>query len=200
MTTLSLRFHTRSPFHLRQGGFAFVIALIILLAVTILGVATIRAALVEQRLATISLDRNIAFQAAEAALHIGERVAQQHARTVSPGPRLQADESCNPTVYQACSTGICDQVDPDCPLRALDPNFTGWMSVALADLNLGPLAGQQPAYLVEFLGGDYKCREPDPTKPSDPNNNCKRYRITARSQPDGSHRATVILETIYATE
>ncbi|MDM7457029.1 MAG: PilX N-terminal domain-containing pilus assembly protein [Tepidimonas sp.] len=200
MKRLSHRFLTRPPTLPQQGGFAFIIALIILLAVSILGVTTIRAALVEQRLATVSLDRNIAFQAAEAALHIGERVALQHARTVSPSPRLQADESCNPTVYQGCSTGICDQVDPDCSWRALDPDFTGWFTVTDADLNMGPLAGQQPAYLVEFLGGDYKCREPDPTKPSDPNNNCKRYRITARSQPDGSHRATVILETIYATE
>lgn len=200
MTRLARRFHATPSPRLPQSGFAFIVALVILLAVTILGVATIRVALVEQRLASISLDRNIAFQSAEAALRIAEGMAQQHARTVPPSPRLQSDASCDSTVYQACPEGICGQVDPDCPLRATDPRFTGWFPLADADMNLGPLAGQRPAYLVEFLGGDFKCREPDPTKPNDPNNNCKHYRITARSQPDGSRRATVLLEILFAAE
>lgn len=184
----------------RQSGFAFIVALVLLLAITLLGVATIRAGLVEQRLANASFDRNIAFQSAEAAIRIGERMAFQHAASAPLVNRMPSDDSCDASIYRACLDGLCPQVDPDCPLRSTDPSFTAWATVGATDLDLGALAGQRPAYLVEYLGGDFNCNEPDPTKPVDPSNKCKRYRISTRGEPAAGERATVFLEVVFATE
>ncbi|MEW6693907.1 MAG: PilX N-terminal domain-containing pilus assembly protein [Pseudomonadota bacterium] len=195
----------------RNGGFALIIALIILLAITVVGVTTIRSTLTEQRLANATLDRNIAFQAAEAALRVGETLARQHAENKKPlisgKCKIDADDTehfiscgdtCDTTMQANCVDGVCMLHDPDCPLRSQDPNFTGWTTAT--ELTLGSLAGQNPQYIVEFLGADFYCRPPDPTAPNDPNNYCKRYRITARSQPNAGDRATVILETLFVTE
>lgn len=192
--------HTTRPHTHRRdaGGFALIVALMILLAITVVGVTTIRSTLIEQRLASTTLDRNLAFQAAEAALRVGEMQAKLHAQTQPVEKHLESDDTCDTGRQANCTAGLCVLHDPDCPLRALDPNVTGWANAT--DLTLGTLAGATPQYLVEFLGADFFCREPDPTAPLDPNNYCKRYRITARSTPAGNDRATVILESLFVTE
>lgn len=190
-----------TPTHAQRhhaGGFALIVALVILLAITVVGVATIRSTLIEQRLANATQDRNLAFQAAEAALRVGEAQALLHAQTQPLTPQLSSDGSCDRARQANCTDGLCLLHDPDCPLRAQDPAFTGWANAT--GLNLGTLAGQSPQYIVEFLGADFLCHDPDPTNPNDPNNYCKRYRITARSLPAGNDRATVILETLFAAE
>ncbi|MFN3957347.1 MAG: PilX N-terminal domain-containing pilus assembly protein [Tepidimonas ignava] len=182
-----------------QDGFALVVALILLLAITIIGVTTIRTTLIERKLATATLDRNITFQAAEAALRRAEDIALAHSRTKPQLAQLVPDDSCDVTVQTNCNSGLCILHDPDCPLRSTDPSVTAWGTAS--GLDLGPLAGDvAPTYLVEFLGSNFYCREPDPTVPNDPNNYCKRYRITARAQPAGDSRSTVILESLYVTE
>lgn len=183
----------------RSQGFALIIALVLLVAISLIGVTTIRTALIEQKLATASLDRNIALQAAETALRLGEARALNHAKQAPLERALRGDGVCDvSTRSSSCNDGICILHDPDCPPRGQDPSFTAW---AIAnDAALGTLAGAKPTYVIEYLGADFECHTPDPTRPSDPNNKCKRYRITARSSPAGNDRATVILETIYATE
>ncbi|WP_334135631.1 pilus assembly PilX family protein [Tepidimonas sp.] len=181
-----------------SAGFTLVIALILLLAMTIIGVTTIRSTVIEQRLANATLDRNLAFQAAEAALRVGESVATIHARTAPALSQLAADGTCDRTVQSNCADGMCQLHDPDCPLRSSDLTVTAWATAST--VNLGPLMGQHPQYLVEFLGANFDCAPPDPTSPNDPDNNCKRYRITARAQPANNDRATVMLEVLFATE
>jgi type IV pilus assembly protein PilX len=55
-----------------QRGAALVVALLILLALTLVGTATARMSLLEERMTGNAQDRNIAFQAAEAALRAAE--------------------------------------------------------------------------------------------------------------------------------
>lgn len=59
-----------------QRGAAMVIALIMLLVLTLLATASARMTLLEERMTGNTQDRNVAFQAAEAALRSGELVAQ----------------------------------------------------------------------------------------------------------------------------
>jgi len=60
--------HTRK----RQLGVALVVALVFLLVLTILGVTAMQSATLQERMAGNLRDRNVGFQAAEAALRVGE--------------------------------------------------------------------------------------------------------------------------------
>lgn len=62
----------RSNYPRREGGAAMVIALVMLLVLTLLATASARMTLMEERMTGNTQDRNVAFQAAEAALRFGE--------------------------------------------------------------------------------------------------------------------------------
>ena len=70
-----------TPRHLpvahRERGAALVIALIMLLVLTVLGTATARMTLLQERMTGNTQDRRVAFQAAEAALREGEDLLEQ---------------------------------------------------------------------------------------------------------------------------
>jgi type IV pilus assembly protein PilX len=61
----------------RQRGAAMVIALIMLLILTVIGTATARMTLLEERMTGNTQDHRVAFQAAEAALREGEDFLEQ---------------------------------------------------------------------------------------------------------------------------
>ena len=52
-----------------------------------------------------------------------------------------------------------------------------------------------PQYIVEYLGNTFECEPGSPSTSSD----CKRYRITARSNA-GADRAAVMVQSTYATD
>jgi type IV pilus assembly protein PilX len=182
-----------------QTGAALIVALVLLVLVTLLGVAGLRTVSLEEKMAGGTYDRSIAFQAAEAALRAGEAVAGAQAHTSPPnsGFPTYTDESegssCPSNAINNCVNGLCPTPDKDCPPRWQDAGFTGWTNAANA-ANVSSLAGT-PQYFVEYLGNTFPCGgSPDP-------NNCKRYRITARSDPTlGDGRAAVVLQSIYATD
>ena len=53
-----------------------------------------------------------------------------------------------------------------------------------------------PQYFVEYLGNTYACRPGTATDPND----CKRYRITARSSDGTGGKTMVMLQSVYATD
>jgi type IV pilus assembly protein PilX len=61
----------------RQRGAAMVIALVMLLVLTVLGTATARLTLLEERMTGNTQDNRVAFQAAEAALRDGEDLLEE---------------------------------------------------------------------------------------------------------------------------
>ena len=67
----------------RQKGAALTIVLILLLVVTLLGLASTRSSLLQERMSTSMYDRALAFQTAEAALREGE---DGRRRADCPGP------------------------------------------------------------------------------------------------------------------
>ena len=179
-----------------QRGAALIVALILLVVLTLLGLSSVRTVALEERMTANTFDRSIGFQAAEAALRVGEAAAQVQADAAPPNPNFEsgglytdANDSC---VASPCKDGLCSQPDKDCTVRWLDGSFNGWVNAA--GLNLGNLA-QTPQYFVEYLGGDFPCNIDNPTTGAQ---SCKRYRVSARSTGNG--RAAVILQSIYAAE
>ncbi len=76
-----------SPPRRHQQGAVLVVGLIILVVLTLMGVQAMRTNLVQERMASNMRERNLAFQAAEAALRAGEaRVQQAPAAADLPDP------------------------------------------------------------------------------------------------------------------
>lgn len=174
-----------------------IVALIMLIVVTLLGLSVARMAAFEERITANLFDRSLAFQAAEAALRIGEDRAQAESDAGNSG--FHGGGAVNPEESSCsaspCVDGLCSQPVRGCPARWLDSAFSDWKGMGSA-LDLGGLV-VEPQYIVEFLGGGFPCDVGDPDAGA---LTCKRYRVTARSDGGALGRATVILQTIYATE
>lgn len=160
----------------QQQGIALVIALVLLVIMTLVGLGAMRSVTLEERMTGQTFDRSVSFQAAEAALKQGEDLL-----TGTP-----------PTPALGCTAGVCAPPVVTATERWLDPTFTGWANSTT--LSFGGVS-ITPQYLVEYLGNTFPCNPGSPTS----TNECKRYRITARSNA-GTDRATVLLQSIYATD
>ena len=167
----------------RQAGAALVVVLILLLLMTLLGLASLRGTLLEERMGANALDRSLAFQAAEAALREGEARL-----TAAPAPVFPA---------AGCVAGLCAapvQV-AGVPDRWLNPAFAGWFNAAV---NLGASAAIQPQYFIESLGNAINTPGCELALPGEEDPQCysPRFRVTARSTAAG--RSQIILQSNFA--
>lgn len=168
----------------RQSGVTLIVGLVMLLLLTIIGLAAIRGANLEERMAGSHRDRALAFQSAEAALRAAE--------TVLNGASLPA---WNTTGY---GVQVARGGSPDYWSGVGSPVFN-WSTSSL-QVNLGlEHVSSQPRYFVErinsiFTGGgsgsavDFESQlkvEPETM-----------YRVTARAA-GGSSDTTVILQSTY---
>lgn len=162
----------------RQKGAALIVSLLLLVVMTILGLSVMRTVTLEEKMAAHTFDRSLSFQSTESAL----REAEAYVKNNSPAP---TGSTCT------AATGVCGMLASG-PERWLDPDFDTWKS-ATAVAN-GAIS-ITPEYIIEYMGNTFPCLPGDLTAGS----NCKRYRITARSNA-GDDRAAVMLQSIYATE
>lgn len=160
----------------RQRGATLVVVLILLLVMTLLGLASLRSTVLEERMTSNLLDRSLGFQVAEAGLREAEA-------TLDPNPTFPA-AGCN-------ALGHCARPDPAVVERWLDPGFNAWRVGSVFDANT-----DAPQYIVEEMGEGPNWRDCDRLSPIHPLCLTPRYRVTVRSQQDG--RASVMLQTIYA--
>ncbi|WP_068174284.1 pilus assembly PilX family protein [Hydrogenophaga taeniospiralis] len=180
----------------RERGAVLIISLILLVLITLIGVASLRNVVLEAKMSSNYYDRSLAFQSAEAGLRAGEKIAKDQAEATPKHTQALAltvptDASqCNAST--ACSGGLCSAPGPYCEGRWTMTDAT-WTNATAVTLNAQ--AGSSPQYFVEFLGNAFPC---DPSTPT-VNATCARYRITARSQ-SGTGRAAVMLQSVYATE
>jgi len=165
-----------------QRGAALIVVLILLMVMTLLGLASLRGTLMEERMAANMFDRSIGFQAAEAAMREAETLLL-----------LPATIAAFPTALDTCTNGLCSTPVPaeDKLDRADDPNFNGWVAAT----QVSDMAGA-PEYFVEYMGEAPGWALCDREMPRHPNCMRPRYRITARSTGDG--RANVILQSSFA--
>ncbi len=191
-----------------QRGIVLIVAMIMLVIMSILGISSVRNIALEERMSAASHDRNIALQAAEAALLAGEQDARKKTNlTVDPDVEFGAG-ACAPVIVNGYVAT---------PIRACasdwmtDSSLMNWATQSRkldkSSVNLGTLAGDNTRYLIEFRGTQVckaKAGESAPTdcekNNSDPFCNCNLFRITAMSNPGNSNdRASVMLQTLLTT-
>ena len=75
--------HTVQP--VRQTGVVLVVALVMLLLITIVGVSAVKTLTLEERMTSNSIDRNTVFQTTEWGLSLAEQVAEAQAKQCNAG-------------------------------------------------------------------------------------------------------------------
>lgn len=176
-----LQQHTPTPVAIRpppQRGATLVVALIILVVLTLLGVTAMQGATMQERMAGNVRDLNVAFQAAEATLREGEEFLQD---TVVLPPFNGTNG-----LYQAPDAG-----DP----RPWEDTGFDWSTDARAYTGDDPGGHSMPTYIIEEL-------QVSPTEDGGeiglglPAGESDLYRVTARAV-GGNPNTVVILQTIY---
>lgn len=178
-----------SRFPSRQRGVALAVVLILLLVMTLLGLAAMRGTLMEERMSANLLDRSLAFQAVEAALREGEALAA----------------SKPPLPGAGCSNGVCVKPNPTVASdsqRWLNAGFwaDGSGNWREATVNVGDVTAK-PRFIVELLDStlppEGSCTTSIDLSPGAACSGTEsRYRVTAHSQ--AADRAEVTLQSIYA--
>lgn len=201
---MTVHIHSRA----RQRGATLLIALVMLVVMTLLGLASIRSTSMQERMGANLYDRSLAFQAVESALREAEaRISINTAVTNSSGlycppngvppscaaPGPSATESATESETPSASSATYVERWKD-PTTTWASATTWWGSV---DDDMKTRLGgtnRQPQYIIEYMGmsedgtgcgqrGDTSCRGP-------------RYRVTARMPPiDGL--PNVVLQTNY---
>lgn len=173
------------PAHRRQSGAALLVALIMLLVSTMIGLASIRSTTLNEKMSSNMYDRSLSYQGAEAALRAGEA-----ALLANPGIAID-----------------CTVVDVDCspiPASTFTATTTDWTTVGAAFEVNDSLLNSTPQFYVEKMGevsasdglglndsancGNYgECDETPP--------NAALFRITGRSgTPSADGRSVVALQ------
>jgi type IV pilus assembly protein PilX len=172
------------PSYGKQRGIALIVSLILLTLMTLVGMAGIRTVTKEERMVAQVYDRSLAFQAAESALREAEGRIETAGR---PTPAAGSDCTMqgSGTQVNACGSLITATVP-----RWISSSFTDWESATAVGTGSFLIT---PEYFVEYLGNTFPCSLTEVAS-----SDCKRYRISARAKA-GSERASVVLQSIYAT-
>lgn len=173
----------------RQAGVSLVVVLVLLVAMSLLGIAILRSTAMQERMSANLRDRSIAFEAAESALVF----AQQSVLGSAPDP---ADpeitwDSWLPTA------ATCTNGNAICP-SGQEPSDAQWAKVPDGSYDATRLP-DPPEYWIEYLGLGPAvvggCEDTGPAREV----NCQNpiYRITARSRSAG--RADVVLQSSFVS-
>ena len=176
--------HGRKHGGARQRGVALFIALVVLLIITIIGVAGLQTTRFEERMAANARDHQIAFQAAETAL----RTAELQLQAIAPGFEPSFDANGNGRFRPAA---------PGAQPRWEAANWAGDATIPQVAANVGTVAAP-PKYIIEYLAqvafqrdannqGGYGEGEPELADV---------FRVTAYGT-GGSADARVLLQSTY---
>jgi len=184
---------------MKQTGSALIVSLVLLLVLTVLSITAMQGTTMQERMAGNFRETNAAFQAAEAALRVGE----QYLELATVGPFLSEVDSC--AGAGAANNGLYEQIrvgDNDNPgYLAKNPGSTtferwedeqcAWIAVAV-----GNYEGRPPEYMIEqkptYFGstGSFAADEPPPES--------SYYRVTARGYSASStNNPVVIVQSTY---
>ena len=166
-----------------QQGAVLIIALVMLLVLTLLGVSVMESSVVEQRMAGNNLDRNIAFQAAEASLRAGEAVVAGFGNR--PEPISGVASGSVSALDRVNATGVVQ------PNWWADKNEAWWITKGTEYGEDFAGTRQKPRFVIEEY--DEVCDGAvDPTI-----RQCKIiYRVTSIAW--GGRNSAVLLQSLYA--
>lgn len=170
----------------KQQGISLIVVLIILIVITLLGLASVRGTLLRERMSANMYDRSLAFQSAESAL----RQAENAVRTAAlAGAAIGTD---------------CSAVAADCPIplaNTYSGGGAGWTNGTATQT----LAAGTPQYTIQFLGRRDSTDELNLGQSANSNQYGggggvaleSFYRIIARSHDPagGDERAVVVLQS-----
>lgn len=163
----------------QQSGVVLLVSLIMLLLLTLIGVSGSQVTGLEEKMAGNMKDRNLAFQAAEAALAAGEAATAGKPTITCPGAAtgfyMPMDADCNGT---AETTPVWESAAFDWATDSIQ--YTGDLKDISAD----------PRYIIEDMG------VVDCKGSATGSLGCRNYRVTARAT-GGTENAVVILQSIY---
>ena len=183
--------------HQQQKGSVLVIGLIILLVITFIGISSISSSRLELKMANNDRNRNLALQAAEAALREGEQVAD------STNAKALANDDCiggyctsrgneiaaGSTAIFCTGAYVPERWETGCGGTSLEVWTTNGRSIAYAGTSL-PDVVEDPRYIIEFLT-DVDC----PGSPAGALD-CELFRITALGY-GGTETSPVMLQSIF---
>lgn len=130
-----VRTQMRQPraFKPAERGVALVVALVLLMVATLIGLAGIRGTNLQERMSANMYDRSLAFQRAEAALRDAERAITAEWRIAN-----LRGQDCSRTTGELC--------------RTLPPSNAVWIPVGdLYNVNNDKTPGR-PQYFIQFMG------------------------------------------------
>lgn len=181
----------------RQQGVALVVVLILLVVVTLLGLASMRGVLMQERMAANTMARAFAFQVAESGLRQGELIARDATMTFP--------SKANASDPQACVAGRCSSPGPNVPLWQSDASF--WRD-GHAAYQTGAVVGSgnaaiTPKFIIESLGeatiigasNSGSAIDASIPPPSSSGGKQNVYRITSHAATRNG--AEVVLQTMY---
>ncbi len=161
----------------KQRGATLIIAMIFMLVLTVIGMAGMDVTFLEEKMAGNMRDRNIAFQAAEAALRDGENYLDSQAV-------LPAFDGTNNGLYAVPTDGTKNWKEI---------NWTTSSAVASYDGPGFDELSAPAAYIIEDLA---TASASDSLEVGVPVDNKRYYRVTSRAQ-GLSDTTEVILQTVY---
>lgn len=167
------------PFKRRQTGSALLISLIMLLLLSLIAVAGMQSTILQGRMSTNLQDRNLAFQAAEAALREGERYVR-----------------VNPTLQFSNQNGLYMVNNSGMPDWRVDVNDGDANDYRVSDAEL-PRVAQKPRYYIEEI--DTIRTAGSSTEAGNPVPPTVFYRVTALGF-GGSSDTTVVLSSVYQNQ
>jgi len=186
--SMAWRTHRRELRARKSGerGVALVVALVLLVVATLIGLAGVRGTNLQERMSANMYDRSLAFQRAEAALRDAERAITANWRIADLG-----GADCSPTSGNLCT--------------AVPATNAAWTSVGGSyNVNNDKTPGT-PQYFIQFMGTGSSQSSLGLDANADygnygntyPPDNVAYYRVTARSSTpaDALDRSIVVLQS-----
>jgi type IV pilus assembly protein PilX len=179
----------------RQGGIALVVAMILLIVITLVGLAAVRGTVMQQKMTANFYDRQLAFQASEAALRLAEA-------TVPAGTPQGSFRNCSPIATPLINC----PADPFSNPATLAATPALIVPVPQGTFYQNGLGAGQPQYVIEYMG--YFAVPPPKVKQlsngpggyqANQTTYAYFYRITATSSNPANvvDRAVVTLQSVY---
>lgn len=178
--------HPSPGFARPQSGVSLVVVMVLLIAISILGIAVLRSSAMQERMSANMRDRSVTFEATESAL----RFAQDD--ILGNPPPTGTWDSWTPT-GASCTDGTAI-----CP-GGTQPADNQWAQLPNTAYDTAVLPDAAPEYWIEFLGRGPAiaggCEVTGPAREI----NCQNpiYRITARTRSEG--RADVVLQAVVVS-
>lgn len=163
-------------------GFSLLVVLVLLVVMSILGIAVLRSSAMQERMSGSLRDRSLAMQATEAAL-----VFARNQLSIRPTGATEDWNTLIPTAAHCTSLGIC-------PAGSAAP--ASWQTGPTLGANDATVPDTPTQYWIEYLGtGQPELDSCNIIKGSSPPPTCfsPMFRITARSR--GLGRAEVIMQS-----